>query len=328
MRFSIVLGAAAVMMLVLFTYAFAWLNWRPSTEPLFGVTYSWVYAEQLGLDPIEAYREIVDELGVRRVRFPLYWSEIEKAQNVYDWSLVDELIRFSEERDVLLTIIVGMKVPRWPECYIPDWAQNWDSEDQQRATLAFITEAITRYRDSTAVIRWQVENEPFFPFGLCPTITPEAFQERVDLVRSLDDRPIQMTVSGELEPWGYSARAADILGISLYRQIWNNAFGFFIYPVTPEFYFFRAQLVGDKVDHIIISELQAEPWFPEPIESQTLQAWYDAFTKEMLEDNIKFARDARLSEVYLWGVEWWYLLREAGDDRLWETARPFFMVSF
>ena len=73
-----------------------------------------------------------------------------------------------------------------------------------------------------------------------------------------------------------------------------------------------------------MSELQAEPWFSEPIESRELTDWYGHFTVEMFEQNIAFARDAGIGEVSLWGVEWWMAMRDAGDGRLWEEAGELF----
>jgi len=183
---------------------------------------------------------------------------------------------------------------------------------------------VDRYKSSASVIRWQVDNEPFFPFGICSQISQAQFQERIDLVHSLDDRPIQVTVSGELGPWLDSAKSADILGISMYRQTWNDLFGHFVYPLTPDYYYFRSTLIRGAVSQVVVSELQAEPWFSAPIESKPLLEWYDSFTVEMFNQNVQFAQEAGLSEAYLWGAEWWYALKEQGDDRLWEEARPLF----
>ncbi len=323
-RFHIAIWFVLIMIAVVAAFAFAWMNERPAIQPQFGITFSWKYAQDLGFAPEEMYAAMLDELGVRRVRLPIYWSKVEPRDGEYQWEISDRLIQMSQDRGVLLTLVVGMKVPRWPECYIPAWTLGMSAQEQQQATLAFIRAAVERYRDFSAVIRWQVENEPFFPYGECPTITPEQFQERVDAVRQLDDRPIQVTVSGEMEPWQRSARAADILGISMYRETWNDLFGYFVYPLTPDFYYLRARLVKDDVPQVLVSELQAEPWFPAPISSRPLTSWYDSFTAEMFEHNLDFVRESGLPEAYLWGAEWWYALKQAGDDRLWKVASGIF----
>ena len=298
------------------------LDWTP---PRYGITFSTVYTKQLGLNVKEVYSAFVEDLGVRVVRLPVYWSEIEKTQDKFGWQELDDLVSYSEDYDVKLTLVVGTKVPRWPECFVPDWAETLESEKQQSRALNMITAVVNRYKNSTALERWQVENEPFFPFGICVPLKLAEFQERVDLVRSLDPiHPIQITVSGELASWENEGRAADILGISMYRLTWNDLFGYFMFPLTPEYYYTRAQLAQRFVDNVIVTELQAEPWFPEPIESRSLSQWYQSFDTDMFRKNLEFVEESKLPEAYLWGAEWWYLLKKNGDDRLWKVAEEVF----
>ncbi len=315
-----------VLTLFLFTWVFMRLLQPTEISPTrYGITFSTRYTKQLGLDSSKTYRALVEDLGVKAVRLPVYWSEIERAQGQFDWELMDQLIEFSNAKKVDLTLVVGSKVPRWPECYIPDWAEMLDARGQQIAVLSMIEAVVERYKNTQAIERWQVENEPFFPFGNCPEMTQAQFQERVDLVRRLDPtRPIQVTVSGEIGPWTVEAEAADVLGISLYRLTWNDLFGYFMYPLFPEYYYSRAQLVQGKVERVIVAELQAEPWFPESLDRRTLEQWYLAFDAEMFARNLKFAREAHLSEVYFWGAEWWYFLKMSGDERLWQVAKEVF----
>lgn len=299
---------------------------RPVLPPTrYGITFSTVYAEQLGLDPMETYQTLVEDLGVRVVRLPVYWSQIETEQGRFEWDLMDQLIEYSQRLGVKLTIVVGTKVPRWPECYLPDWAKPFSPDAQQKAGIKMIETTVERYKNSPAVERWQVENEPFFPFGSCRQMTIPEFRERVDLVRSIDStRPIQVTVSGETGLWSVERDAADILGISLYRLTWNELFGYFLYPLTPEYYYLRAQLAQKDVERVIVSELQAEPWFAEPRQNRTLAQWYNAFDEELFRNNLRFVENAHLPEVYLWGAEWWTLLKVNGDDRLWNVAKEVF----
>lgn len=309
---------------VVFSFASKWINDRPLVDTTYGITFSTFYSDQLGLSYQSVYKALVEELGVKYVRLPIYWSEVQGKGEQFDWTRYDWLFAYSQAHGLIVTPVIGEKVPRWPECFIPDWVEGLDKNAHQTAVLNFIESVVERYKDNSSIIRWQVENEPFFPFGICPSISSEDYQERVDLVRKLDDKPIQITVSGEIGPWIDQAQEADVLGFSLYRQTWNDAFGYFVYPLSPEYYFFRSKLVDSYVDDIVVSELQAEPWFPESIGNRSPADWYEVFTAEMLQENINFANQTGVSETYFWGAEWWYYLKNHNESRLWGTARKVF----
>ncbi|MFC1788120.1 endo-1,4-beta-xylanase [Patescibacteria group bacterium] len=302
----------------------AWLNRSPETEPIFGVTFSKIYAEELGLDWKETFQAI-EGMGVDYYRIPVYWSAIEQQKNIYRWEDLDWLVDQSEKSNNHLTLAIGAKVPRWPECFIPDWVDQISLETE---LFEFIEQVVNRYKDSPAVIRWQVENEALFPFGVCPKPNPDRFFREVELVRRLDDKPIQLTVSGELDPWIDMATEADILGVSMYRLTWNDLFGYFLYPITPGFYRTRVASVSSLVDQVIISELQAEPWFPEPISTRSPEQWYEAFNEDIFRRNVKFAVRTGMSEVYLWGAEWWYFLKLNQEERLWQVGQEIFQDKF
>lgn len=317
MRFSrsslALLGSVACIVL-LFASAAVWA--RVDRLERLGVTFSPVFARSLGEDPVEVFDALVDDLGVRAVRLPVYWNEVAPSSASYEWSLYDTLIQRADDRRVALTLVVGMKSPRWPECHVPSWTSATDAvfDEQERA---YIQTVVERYRDRVSVERWQVENEPLFPFGECPPPSAERLRDRVVLVRSLATQPIQVTVSGELEPWSHG-NVADVIGVSLYRTTWNSWYGYFRYPFPAVLYRVRSLVQSRPV---IISELQAEPWFFEDRALRDDAAWEQAFTREDFLDQVHFARQVGVSEAYLWGVEWWYYLREAGYPSLWDTAR-------
>ena len=65
-----------------------------------------------------------------------------------------------------------------------------------------------------------------------------------------------------------------------------------------------------------------EPWgVAEYVEDQKSLEAYDHFTAEELAAHMEFASQTGMDEVSLWGVEWWYYLKEMGDDRLWEKGK-------
>ena len=99
--------------------------------------------------------------------------------------------------------VLGMKTGRYPECHIPIWATTLSKKEQQSELLDYLTQVENRYKNSKAITYWQVENEPLFRFGECPSWyydNDENFlKQEVLLVKSLDpSRKIVISDSGEL----------------------------------------------------------------------------------------------------------------------------------
>ncbi len=310
-------------------FVVGYLSWQRSIERArpqkLGITYSIIFAEQLGIDWQEAYIALLDEVGVKRWRIPVYWSLVEGEQGIFDFSDYDWMLDAAEARgNVEITLVIGRKVPRWPECFIPDWVDRLPQHAQEAAVLSEIGEVVKHFKDQSSVVRWQVENEPFLYFGECPRPNLSLLRQEIALVRSLDNRPVQLTASGEQEPWLDAAVQADILGVSLYRIVWSDIFGFAFYPFSPGFYRLRANAVGTLVDSVIISELQAEPWFIKPADEFPIEDQYNSFDVKALQANIRFSARTGISEAYLWGAEWWYYMKVNGDDRHWEAVKEIF----
>lgn len=321
------LWIALVIAVVALAFAFVVAGNRPVENQTLGVTFSTVYARQLGLDPRETFTALLDEVGVRRFRIPVYWSDVQPSEGEYRFDDIDWMMGEAAARGAEVTLAVGYKVPRWPECYIPDWAETGGYPFDREKLLAYLKTVVERYRESPALVRWQVENEPYLAYGICPESEEVEVAREVELVRSLDDRPVVMTVSGELQRWGPTADQADTLGFSLYRVTWNRLIGYFRYPLPPEFYRLRAWLVGSAADAVIISELQAEPWFPESIQNRAPSEWAAEFTAEDLRDNLEYAAQTGVEQVDLWGAEWWYFLSKNGEPGLWEEAKRMFSAA-
>ncbi|HBK35010.1 hypothetical protein A2239_02530 [Candidatus Uhrbacteria bacterium RIFOXYA2_FULL_40_9] len=321
---SVRLFFALFLLLIVLAGIIFWVNQKEVRQPEFGITYSTIYAQELGLDPLTVYQALLTELSVKLVRLPVYWSEVEKEQGVYDWDQVDQLMTLSNAHGVEVTMVLGEKVPRWPECFIPDWALELSEQEREQVLKEFLTIAVQRYQSFSSLERWQIENEPFFPFGVCPERRNELVFEEIALVSDLDDHPVQLTVSGELESWWQSALHADVLGFSLYRVTWNKTVGFSVYPLSPTFYRIRATVMKWLTQKVIISELQAEPWIFISLDEQTTEFWSELFTPDDFEKNVQFAEQTGVSEVYFWGAEWWYYLRMQGFDSLWNYAENLF----
>ena len=285
----------------------------------FGVTFSPRTVRYYGdNDPIVAFDAVLNDLGVQLVRLPLYWDDVEATEGDYDFSDVDPYMDAAAASGAKVTLVIGMKIPRWPECHVPEWV----GDSPREALFDYLDVVVSRYKGHPALLRWQVENEQNFPFGECPALDVQLFNDEVAFVRHLDPTtPIQLTVSGEQELWAANAGHADVLGTSMYRFAWNPTTGLVVFPHPPEFYKLQAQTIAGAVDNVVISELQAEPWFENGVIPDALSDRVALFTADRLRDHVDFARRTGLSEVYLWGVEWWYDLAQRGDTSLWDAAR-------
>ena len=45
------------------------------------------------------------------------------------------------------------------------------------------------------------------------------------------------------------------------------------------------------------------------------------FPVEKMKENIDFAEKTSFDEIYLWGVEWWYFMKQKGNPQYWEYAK-------
>ena len=320
--------AGSVFLLAVFvTAVFIWINLtKPlATQPIsLGITYSDRYAKALDLDPHETYRALLDELGVRKVRLPVYWDAIETAPGQYNFSELDWQLQVSSEHQAEVILVVGQRVPRWPECFIPAWLRN-DTRDRQQALADFIRVVVERYRTHSEVKVWQVENEAFLDqrFGDCPLLDANFLDQEIAIVRGTDPtRLVLMTDSGEISWWYQAARRGDLFGTTLYRNLWHPRFGYLSYPFGPNFFLFKKWFISTFAhqDNLMVVELQAEPWANGWVGATPLDEQFLTMDEHKLVANIEYAKQLGVSDIYLWGAEWWYWLKLNNHPEMWERG--------
>lgn len=295
-------------------------------EPVWGVTFSYPYAEELGLDWRKTYLAALDELQVRAFRIGADWDQIEPKPGEFNFADYDWMLDEAGRRGARVILGVGRRLPRWPECHVPGWARDLPEPIVRLRILEEIKQTVLHFKNHTTITSWQVENEPLLSsFGICPVVSRDFLRQEVELVRSLDTRPIILTESGELSTWLGLIGLADRIGISMYRTVWNKFFGYFYYPLTPGSYKKRADVIRVLGTEVFISELQTEAWGGKPLRELSLEEQYRSMNVKRFKSNIEFARRTGFSEAYLWGVEWWYYLKTAkGEGAMWEAARSVF----
>ena len=295
-------------------------------EPVtFGLSFSKYKAQGLGLDWQETYLAFLDELKVPEIRLVGYWDDIERSPGQLDFADIDWQLAEAEKRGIKVLMAVGYKLPGWPECHVPDWAKDYSVADQYAALLRSFPTIVDHLKTYDVIWAWQVENEPFFRFGDCPTwwIRRTFVEEEIRIMREFDTRPIVITESGEGDVWLKAAKRGDWVGASVYRVVWNK-YVRYRYPFTATFYRAKgglSKLVFGKP--VLIHEVQMEPWTPGvPLPEFPLEKQYETMSLARFRENIALVRGIGFSPAYLWGAEWWYWLKkEKGETAIWEEAK-------
>ena len=325
----IILSLVALFLILYFT-----LKPKVQKDINYGVTFSNRYAEQMGLDWKEVYIETLDDLKIKNIRLVAYWDEIEREKDIYDYSNIRWQLEEAEKRNINVILSLGRKVPRYPECFEPQWWDDLSNKNiKEQELLEYIKQTINELKNFESIKIWQVENEPFWPFGECnnPEIEKGTVLKEVELVKSLDNRPILVQDSGEGGLWRSTYKMGDYLGISMYRKIWYNFWGIFFgrfiyfqYPLAHWTYKIKANIVGVPMDKIIVTELQGEPWGPRINSELTQEEKDQTMSKNHFIATIDYAQKSGFKDLYLWGVEWWYFEKQNGNSFYWDVAKALF----
>lgn len=306
---------------------------RHPTNITYGVTFSKFRADELRLDWKKTYNALLDDLGVRHFRLVAHWEMVEPTEGTYNFDELDYQIKGAETHNAKVILAVGRRLPSWPECHEPDWIKGYSLEEQKGHIRDYITAVVNRYKDSPALDRWQVENEPFiigFAIGQCGALDIGFLEEEVALVHELDpSHGVLLTASGELGLWNNTWKRADAFGTTLYREVWNRDLnGYVRYPTAPAFYRAKralTELTTGEHKPAIIAELAAEPWVINAVVDTPLSEQLTHMNIAILDETIDFAARTSFDEQYLWGAEWWYYLKEVqGRSDIWEHMRTLF----
>lgn len=324
----------ALLALFIFIIVFVFMKNFSKSETKWGVTYSSIYTRELGLDWRQTYLDILNDLQVKNLRLVVYWPIVEPTPGEFNFTEIDWQIAEAQKYGANVILAIGERVPRWPECHTPAWAINLSPEAKEEKVKILYEETVKHFQIYSNITTWQVANEPFLKsFGKCNEISSEQISEYIKIIKANDqkNRPVMLTESGELSTWVRSAKLADVIGASLYRTVWNKYFGYWRYPWPPAYYRYHADLITKffPVKRIIISELQAEPWPPgKHILQTSLEDQFKSFDLKRFQDNISYTKKTGFDEVYLWGVEWWYWLKQKQNHpEFWLEAKKTFQQS-
>lgn len=335
---ALVIGSGLLVLTVGGMYGIArWYMAQNDHKPMvWGASFVPAYAESLGLDPQETMDALISDVGIRHFRLVSYWSQLAPQPDRYDFTLLDWQLEKAEAADAKVTLSLGLRQPRWPECHMPDWARSMPMSQWQPYLEDFIAAVVQRYKDSPALASYQLENEFFLRgFGNCSEIPGAMERQRLvsefELVKKLDPKhKVIISRSNNALGTPLGKPTPDEFGISIYKRVWDGALTkrYLEYPFPAWYYAFvaGAQKMHTGKD-MIIHELQAEAWGPrgQHLSDISLKEANKSFNAERFRDRIRFAEGTGMREAYLWGAEYWYFrLVHQNDTSVWNVAKDVF----
>lgn len=306
------------------------LGFPHKTSPVtFGITWSDIYARQLGLDARAAYKDALTDLGVRSIRLPVYWNEVEPRDGLFRFERVQDQLDQLQQVGGKAVVVVGIRQPRWPECWIPDWAKTLPVEKREEEQLMYVKKTVEQFRSHPALEAWQVENEFTLGqvFGECPVLPESLLEQEIALVRRTDSKhPLYTTVSGELSLWSSPAfRQVDKIGFSVYRTVVAPTGNRWSYWFVPPWMYARKAHLTQGANRMYVSEFQLEPWVQSPIQTVPVEEQKALLSMSEVNESVWYSKRMGFGKVYFWGAEWWYWMKiKMNQPEYWERMKSLF----
>jgi len=323
---------------MLATYGVAeWYIHKHKNQPLIlGASFIPDYATSFGLDPQQTLQAMLepssqDGLALKQVRLVSYWSDIEPTPGQYDFSKLDWQFALANKYGAKVSLAIGLRQPRWPECHEPSWV-NIDSNNRQAwepQLFKYISAVVNRYKDNPALQDYELENEFFMKvFGECKDFDRNRLVAEFNLVKGLDMQ--HNVIISRSDNWigvPVGKPTPDEFAISVYKRVWDATIThrYFEYPLPSWFYASLAgweELLSGK--DMIIHELQAEPWTPkgQDITQTSVKEQYKSMNPKRLKDRIKYGENTGMRTIDLWGAEWWYYMKvQKHDPGTWNVVK-------
>lgn len=300
-----------------------------------GTTFVADYARFFGLEPRETMQAMIDELGIKQFRLVSYWNKGEPKPGSYDFSELDWQFALAEKSGAKVSLSIGLRQPRWPECHMPKWAESLPITEWEPRLKDYMKLVMERYKASPALESYQLENEFFLSvFGICPDFSRERLVREYEFVKDVDaSHPVIITRSNNAIGFPIGEPRPDKFGVSVYKRVWDKTLTkrYVEYPFPAWFYALLAgggELLTGK--DLFIHELQTEAWLPDTGEFMmndiaSIPEQNKSLNAERLTDRILYGEATGMKQIDLWGVEWWYWRKtKAGDPSLWNAAKSEF----
>jgi len=282
-----------------------------------GFTFSIKYCCDIGLNWQKTLKSILEVYPWEYIRLPVYWDTIEVKKDNIDYSCIKEQLEIISNYKIKVIPVIGYRNPRWPERHGPDWLNNISINEFNKEVLKWSERCIIELKPNQNISHWQIENEPLENnWGEAGFNVDKIYYEELKLVKSLDNRDCLITYG--FKTWNTLSGniREDIVGLDIYSKLGIKKFGKIWYP---DMFYLPDNLILSRIrkdikfadknkSQVWITELQAEPW--DVIDGVLLDKnkWMKTITPDRFSKLLNLSEKSGISNVLVWGVEWWWTL--------------------
>jgi hypothetical protein len=329
---------------------------EPHGDTMLGISFRPLQAVALGLDPRQALTDLLI-YPFALLRLAAYWNELEPSAGLLAAGELDDQIGAAAAAGKKVILCVGaVKAFGYPEFFVPAHHLPEPLPEGRLispqthpalldAAAAFVTSLVTRYRDNSAIIAWQVEHEPVDPLGMEHSwrLSAAFVQREVAAVRAADpSRPVILTgflptsipvrlqqrwrTRDQGDSLAVAARLADIVGLNVYPRHGLARVGprtaYLAGSASPWQQRASARLcagVARSGRRLMVTEGQAEPWetvtTPPSLPGRGMFSCLPEHVIGTYNGALQLGSGvaAGLWAYLFWGAEYWLKRRDQGD---------------
>lgn len=307
----------------------------------YGFSYSFEQAEWYGLDPRDAYVELLDKYDFDWVRLSFFWDR-HKEDGELDLDELEFAIEEANKRGVKVVVALGVKTPFYPEFHPP---KNIKEQVKPGDEIGFdhaiadeildidkkVVSKLAKYEN---ISHWQIENEPYLPDENRIRIDKSLLLAEISVVRDTDPkrRPVILTddiglLDNDYKQFIGLLSQGDVFGVNGYfKTQGTELFGlpwpkWFTWPVqswlflSPDYEGIKKYAEKRGVG-VWLMEMQAEPYVRTLEDAKSASFAFNAGDIKKADD---FVRSKGFEKVGFWGVNFW-LFREKIGDSSWADA--------
>ncbi len=325
---------------------------HPRGSTVLGVSWRSPQVDEMGLEQQTALRQVL-QYPFEMIRLGAYWNRIEPAPGQFDASELDAQVEAAERAGKQILLAVGaVKTFGYPEFFVPrhrlarpiregSLVRTNDHAWLLDPALEFAARVVERYRDSSAIVAWQIEHEAVDPLGLEHSwrLSGDFVASEIAAVKRADprQRPIllngflPMSILVALQQWwrtrdqgdslAFAIEMADIVGLDVYPCHGLTGIG----PLSSYLEggrwlaWLRSRIIAATLERgkrVMVSEGQAEPWEvvrvpPSPSPSVVM---FSGTPERMIRTYNACMRWTPDLYAYLfWGAEYWLHRAAQGD---------------